>query len=225
MATKSARRFVVQDRDREIFRFVGEHETATFTQVRQKFWAGSVTDKTAHDRLDKLRREGYVMRHDYTISATGRTTTRYSLTRKAVRELEPATTAHLYTGTLIAREVEQAIKGVEARLELERRGYRVEGWISERELQRAQHAAIAQARREGKPATAEPISDGQAIIADPTTGEVTSVDVEIDGQYWGRMLREKMHGFTGRPLFWVCSPARAERVSRAASPNVKVITV
>ena len=60
MATKSARRFVVQDRDREIFRFVGEHETATFTQVRQKFWAGSVTDKTAHDRLDKLRKEGYL---------------------------------------------------------------------------------------------------------------------------------------------------------------------
>ena len=41
MRAKAARRFVIQDRDREIFRFLGEHETATFAQVRQKFWAAS----------------------------------------------------------------------------------------------------------------------------------------------------------------------------------------
>ena len=225
MATKGVRRFVIQERDRDIFRFVGEHETATFGQVRRKFWAGSVTDKTAHDRLDKLRKEGYIVRHDYTASANGRTTSRYSLSRKALGECDPAIQDRLYTGKLIAREVEGAIKGVEARLELERRGYAVQGWISERQLQRAQHAAIAQARREGRPATAAPISDGQAIIADKTTGEISTIDVEIDGQYYGAMLRQKVAGFTGRSLFWACKPTRADVVQRAASPNIKVITI
>ena len=122
-----------------------------------------------------------------------------------MRELEPGTTERLYTGTLIPREVEGAIKGVDARLELERRGYRVQGWISERELQRAQHATIAAARREGRPATAAAISDGQAIIADGKTGEISPIDVEIDGQYYGKMLRQKVQGFGGRPVFWVCN--------------------
>ena len=219
MRAKATRRFVIQDRDREIFRFLGEHETATFAQVRQKFWAASVTDKTAHDRLDKLRKEGYIVRHTYTTTTNGRTTTRYSITRKALRELEPATTERLYTGKLIDREVEQAIKGVEARLELERRGYQVTGWISERQLQRAQHVAIAHARRAGRPATAAAISDGQAIIADSKTGEIATIDVEIDGQYYGKMLCQKVQGFAGRPVFWACPPRRAALVRRAASPE------
>ena len=220
----SAARVIIQDRDRQIFRFVGEHETATFEQIKAKFWPSSANDETAKQRLDKLRRAGYIARHDYQPDVL-HATSRYTITKKVLRETASENASRMYTGKLIEREITQAIKSVEARLELERRGYTVEGWISERQLQREQQAQIAQARKNGHHhPTAPAISDGQAVILNPD-GKVVCADVEIDGQYWGRMLTKKINGFAGRHVFWACTPERAERVQQAAGDNIKVVTV
>ena len=225
MARKNGIDVVLHERDREIFRFVGEHETATFDQIRQKFWPGSTSPKTARDRLTLVYMEGFIMRYPYIFSPTGRSIRRYSITRRAATLLEGVTTARLYVGKLIDREVEAALKGVAARLELERRGYDVVGWISERELGRAQHRAIEAARMNGRLAMADAVSDGQALIRDGETGAIRAIDVEIDGQYWGRMLDEKVAAFADRPVFWVCPASRVVRVTAAATPNITVINL
>jgi hypothetical protein len=60
-------------------------------------------------------------------------------------------------------------------------------------------------------------------------GAITTLDVEIDGQYYGRMLRQKVaqYGQSGRPTLWVCTANRAATVQRATLmyPNIRVLVV
>lgn len=213
-------KLVITKRDRELFRFLGEHETATFDQIRQKFWPNSVTKQTAQDRLDKLRRDGLIQKFDYLPNdSSQKKLVRYQIKRAALQYLDAETASRLYTKPLQDHEVPQVIATVQARLELERQGYDVQGWISERELRREQHQDIANSQ------SYDTIADGQVIVIDPSTGEVTRVDVEIDGQYYGKMLKKKLDCFSGREVIWATTPNRISYISKKVNQNIKVIAI
>lgn len=71
------------------------------------------------------------------------------------------------------------------------------------------------------------IADARAVIQN-RDGAVQEIDIEIDGQYYGKMLEEKAAslGRSSRPVLWACSsPGRVASVTRAVQgyPNITVM--
>ena len=56
-------------------------------------------------------------------------------------------------------------------------------------------------------------------------GTRTALDVEIDGAYYGALLRGKVRRLAerGRPLVWVCEAGRAARLRAAGVGRVLVV--
>ena len=211
--------FKMENADRERIEFIGQHETATLKNVADKFYKGDI--EAARHRMDKLARVGLVAKHEERADPQHQHETRYQLKKAALRELDPERAERCYVGPISERGVQEALKGIRARLKLEAQGVIIKEWVSGRNLTRDQTTDF---RRNG---WSKRISDGQAIIVDPATGKTTAKDIEVDGQYHGKMLDSKMRGFEGREVIWACEPNRVARVSRAAAdyPNVTVMSI
>jgi hypothetical protein len=101
-------------------------------------------------------------------------------------------------------------------------------WRSARVL-RAEHAREqARAKWEGRSLPRQEVPDAQIILRMPGGGLVT-VDIEIDGQYYGMMLRDKAaaYGRSRRPVLWVCTAPREPLVRTAIQPysNIDLLVV
>jgi hypothetical protein len=217
-------RIILQERDWQLFIFLGQHETATFAQLKERFWPESWSSDTARDRLHKLRQAGFITCLDYR-STPQSAISRYQITKLALKELPAEESSNLFTEEMLDREVEQAIKGVQTRLALEKLGYRVVGWISERQLAGQQQQGISRARSREESLSANSIADGVALIKNPGNGEVVKIEVEIMGQYGNRMIREKVAAFKGRPVFWAATSSQAGRVKQFLAPGMQLLEI
>jgi DNA-binding PadR family transcriptional regulator len=210
-------------------RWIGHAGIAAETQIHRGFWAGRHI-VTAQDRLAQLVKAGYLERT--TCDARGQEEVVYALTRLGRRQFAAAEREQLQVGlpTLKARKQQLLAQEAYLRLEAEARaaGATLHEWRSERELRaafcRAQQAAI----RRQHPLPTWEIADGQVVIVE-ADGLIREMEVEIDGQYYGQMLRNKAarFGAGGRPTLWVCTASRVHAVSEAIKPygNIHILAV
>lgn len=70
------------------------------------------------------------------------------------------------------------------------------------------------------------IADARAIVQ-TADGAIQEIDIEIDGQYYGKMLQAKAASLccSSRPVVWACSTSRVAIVTRAVQdyPNITVM--
>jgi hypothetical protein len=210
-------------------RWVGRAGIAAETQIHRGFWAGR-NIQTTRDRLAQLVRAGYL--EQTTCDARGKEEVVYTLTHRGRRQFTAAEREQLQVGLPPLKARQQQLLAQEAYLHLAAEARRAGGmlreWRPERELRaefrRAQQAAV----HRHQPAPTWEIADGQAVIVD-ADGFVREIDIEIDGQYYGQMLRSKAarFGAGGRPILWACTANRVQTVSEAIEPygNIHILAL
>lgn len=217
-------------RDRELLRWIGQAGIAGEGQIHRRYWAGKRLG-TAQDRLLQLRKAGLVEQQRCDVARPGETV--YTLTRKGRLLFERAERPRLHVGLPAPQEIKQQLVAQDAYIriaaEVQAAGGTWGDWRGERELRREFRLAQQAATATGHPAPTWEIADAQAVWTD-AAGTACVTDIEIDGQYYGKMLARKLarFGTSGRPTVWICdNPRRAANVTRAAAawPTIRVITV
>jgi hypothetical protein len=217
-------------RDLAILEWIGRSGIAGEQQIMRRFWPDSRAE-TARDRLRQLVKAGLLTAHVCDVRRPGEDV--YSLTGQGRRHFDPCERSRLQVGLPTVGEIRQQMIAQDAYLYLEEQarahGEHLADWRAERELRADFRRTQAAAAREGQVIPDWEIADAQAVIAG-ADGARQTLDVEIDGQYYGRMLRQKVErcGAGGRPTLWVCaSQRRAAAVQRIAAPygNIRVVVV
>lgn len=228
-----ARRYAAKQltkRDLRLLSWIGQAGIAALDQLQRHFWAGRHV-QTAQDRLAQLVKMGYLHRTLCDIRrAEGEWI--YSLTHQGRQQFAPQERAQLRVGQPGPGELAQQLLAQEVYLHLAEearaQGGELVAWRAERDLRGAFHRLARQAERQHGAPPAWEIPDAQAVIV-TADGSTQEVDIEIDGQYYGKMLRQKAvrFGTGGRPTLWVCVPAREPVVRRATQPyaNIRVLVV
>jgi hypothetical protein len=216
-------------RDLAILRWVGRGGMAAESQIAGRFWPGCRT-ATARDRLRQLVKADYLARHICDARRPGEVV--YTLTPRGRRFFPPDEQRTLQIGLPAAGARRQQLVAQDAYQYLEQEAHAQGGhlvaWQGEAALRsafnRTGHADPHQTL-----AGPTEIPDAQVQIAS-ANGHPRTYDIEIDGQYHGQMLRQKLDGFGtgGRPTLWICtSPLRAAHIRQAAAryPNIRVIAL
>jgi hypothetical protein len=218
MQTKSV--LCLTERDLLILRWVGASGIASLPQLARRYWPAA-TRQTAQARLTQLREAGYLI--SQWRMHRGQSMQTYALTHYGVLQLPSVVQERVQAGWPGRLLVTQQLLANDAQIAIETalsaRGARLVDWRSARELQRDYAREAAKARREGRSLPSREIPDAQMLVQEPE-GRRVVVDIEIDGQYHGAMLASKArrYGTARRPLLWVCTQTRAERVARAIKP-------
>jgi hypothetical protein len=228
MARRRAARHLTP-RDRQILGWVGQAGLASLDQLARFGWAGRCL-RTAQDRLTQLVKAGYLQVTTCDARQPGERV--YTLTRQGRLQFPAAERERLQVGLPPPQERQQQLLAQDAYLRLATEAAAAGGaliyWRTERELRGAFRRAQQQAARAGQPPPTGEIPDGQAVFT-TATGQIEEIDVEIDGQYYGRMLHTKAARFGqgGRPTLWVCTAARARAVTRATQdyPNIQLVVL
>lgn len=216
-------------RDLTVLHWIGQAGIAALDQVARFGWAGRRV-YSVQDRLNQLVKAGYLQSTTCDARQPGEQV--YALTQAGWRLFTPQEREQLRIGLPAVKERKQQLLAQEAylRLAAEARaaGGMLVAWRSERDLRgEVRRGQQATAHAPDSP-VADEIADGQAVIA-TADGTTQEVDVEIDGQYYGRMLRQKAAAFGqgGRPTIWVCTANRARAVQQATRPyaNIRVLVV
>ena len=209
---------------------------------------------TSRKRLAKLERAGYITSQRVDNRKRGELT--FVLTAKGAGEFTRQERYRFIVGLPADHELKQQLLAADARLLLEEhyasQGFKLLDWKHERELRREQkRKATSKSRLEfsnsivvssgtTKPGSWQPlgrksqvqleIADAEAIFLNPLTGEVKTLPIEIDGDYFGKMLRSKLNNFSqmGKPLVWVSEGlGRATRIKaeleQIGSTNIEVL--
>jgi len=225
---------VLTDRDREILKFIGQGGLASLGQLHLKFWLPA-KERTAQARLGELIRAGYIASQQVHVREAGEQV--FTLTRKGAAEFNDLERRSFIIGLPAHHELKQQLVGQDLRLAIEKelaeRGLKLTDWQNERQLrsnQRRQEEHTRKAKGWVKAINSEDIPDARAIIqsAEGVSGEL---DIEIDGQYFGKMLSEKIKSLakSGRPMLWATSATRVGRIQtelgRIGATNIQVVAV
>jgi DNA-binding PadR family transcriptional regulator len=221
----------VTERDLQIMARIGEGGLASFDQIKRLYWANA-QDRTAHDRLTQLVKAGFLSCHRLDPKHGGHTV--YTLTNKGANNFEKARAQRLMIGLPAANEIKQQLLAQAGRIAIERQlatqgqGDRLVEWRSERELR----SEAAKARNRRRPfGNVADIADASMSV-ESADGTTTQTAIEIDGQYYGKMLTKKINSLakSGQPVVWVTSGAgRGARiqseVQQAGATNISVLVV
>jgi DNA-binding PadR family transcriptional regulator len=228
---------VVTERDQALMRFIGEGGVATLDQLHRRHWPNAQV-QTARDRLSQLEKAGWIKSQP--VSAGGRgNEIAFTITKKGAALFPKSEAERFYIGLPSQGELKQQLTGQDARIQLERqlaeRGERLLYWKNEREIrsefyreQAAYNKKYGYAHNKqhwGKPSI-DDIADAQATIIDRDGNEHT-ISIEIDGQYYGKMLDKKIAAFAkyggggsgSTHNLWVTTSNRAGRVGAALSAH------
>ncbi len=205
--------------NQEMLRWIGQGGVASRDQLRRRFGAG-VQPRSAYRHLHRLVRGGYLLTQPW--HRARQQTVIYALTRQSAAAIGAEVPA-IYIGWPSRREIDHLILGQALRLLLEaqllREGGALLGWRSERLLR---HQLLAAG-------TGADIPDAEVDLCRSPGATVETVDVEIDGQYYGQMLAHKAarYGAQPGPVLWACRPARASLVGAAIRPysNITLIVL
>jgi predicted ArsR family transcriptional regulator len=224
---------VLTDRDRALMQFIGEGGIASLDQIARRHWTTGAAN--AENRLAQLQRAGYLQAHTNDTRKPGQPERLYALTKKGAGVFDQVQRKRLWVGKPNTSELRQQLmlQDVRIRLEAQARaqGERLSEWRSERELRGEHNRLVNRALTEGRKVPEDQeIADARAVFVNETTGEVRELDIEADGQYFGKMLRSKAQRFgqSARPVLWSCEGARrSANVSRACSryQNVRVMNL
>lgn len=198
-------------------RLLGTDGVSSFKVLHERFWSGA-KERTCRERLAQLEKAGLIESH-YIDTREQKNLLVFTLTRKGARDnFNPVERHFMITKLPGFTEIHQQLMAQQARFRLveqmEAQGLKLARWLNERELH-------SQARLKQKPGSKAwgrigGIADAQATILNPATGEIESRNIEVDGAYYGKMLREKLAGIAraGISTTWVTTPGRAARINR-----------
>lgn len=215
---------IATDRDLEIMRLLGTDGVAGLTTIHNRFWPDA-QPQTARDRLLQLEKAGWLEQHYIDPPSTGRGKLKsnvrdclvYNLTdRGAKAHFGPVERKSMITKLPAPNEIYQQLMAQQARFRLENRlkedGLALTGWHNERQLR-------SQTRLQQRPGVRAwknraGVADAQASIFNPATGETVGQLVEVDGQYYGQMLKQKIAAIAraGKSTLWITTPDRANRI-------------
>jgi len=224
---------VLTDRDRALMQFIGEGGVASVEQIARRHWTTGPAN--AENRLEQLRRAGYLQGQTVDTRTPDQPERLYTLTKKGASSFDPTARRRLWVGMPSSRELRQQLmlQDVRIRLETQARsqGERLAEWHSERELRSEHNRLVNSALTAGRAVPDDlEIADARAVFVNEATGEVHELDIEADGQYFGKMLRSKVQRFgqRARPVLWSCEGAkRSANVHRVCSryQNIQVINL
>lgn len=216
MSKKSVQAKIVTARDLEIMRLVGTDGVARLKVIHERFWPGA-SERTCRERLTQLEKAGWLESH-FVDTRHFQNELVFSLTARGAKiHFNQAERKFLIMKLPAYNEISQQFMVQEARFRLQKRlqedGLKLAGWLNERQLR-------SQARLQRAPGTRAwgslgGIADAQAVIVNPATGEVSRQNIEADGDYFGKKLREKIEaiGRAGISTLWVTTPTRVKHIS------------
>lgn len=220
MSRKLKQAKVVTPRDLEIMRLLGTDGVSSFKVIHERFWPGA-KERTCRERLTQLEKAGFIESH-YVDTRGAKNELVFSLTRKGARDnFSPVERRFMITKLPAYNEIHQQLMAQQARFrlhqQLKKHGLELSGWLNERQLH-------SQARLKQRPGTRAwgrigGIADAQAEIMNPATGEIENRNIEVDGAYYGKVLRQKIAGIARAGIYttWVTTPNRANRIHREIS--------
>lgn len=222
------------ERDHQVLRWVGQGGVAGLGQLHRRFWP-QAKERTAQERLNQLVAAGYMERQYTNTRRPGETV--YGLCRKGAAMFSKLEQTRLTVGLPNRQEMKQQLLAQATRLILEQkqaeRGGKLVEWLNEHRLRSLQRREqIASGESISAPLEFEDIADAQAILTDEH-GETSCLDIEIDGQYYGQMLKNKIASLasSGRPILWVTNggSGRARRIeleiAGAKASNIEVLVI
>jgi hypothetical protein len=227
----------ITERDKQIFRLIGQGQVASFDLLWWRFWRDTATGEiakkaTSRYRLEQLVTSGYL---EATYSNARRAKELiYCLTRSGARLLTPLEQSRLVLGFPGRSEMRQQLDAQDARYQLEgelvARGERLLDWKGERELRsQARREQMRQEAESGSNRSIEELPglpdlpDARILIEGSAAESYTrySLDIEIDGEYYGQMLKSKVAALyqgsqqSGREVVWVTATSgRAARLNQ-----------
>lgn len=219
-----------------LLQYTGENGLATFYQLLALFWPASKSERTARARLSLLEQAG-LLTHHY-IGARWPAELVFCLTGRAAELFEPAQRELMIIGLPSHHEQKQILMAQDTRLYLERylptQHLRLIQWTNERVVR---GRALANRLEGGSgwlrqdesaegPSHMAEVPDGEIILGrvnsrgELITGSQFRVYLEMDGQYWGKQLDQKLASLARLPdqTIYVVPEPRAERLRRALEP-------
>ena len=213
-------------RDAEILRWVGSCGVASLDQLARQFWSGR-QNGTAQDRLDLLVHADYLQaqwsQHRGAVERV------YALAASGCAQLPCVAQERVRIGFPPSGMMRQQLLASEARLQIttavEAAGGQTLDWKPEWELRAEYNRAVALADRRGTARPHHELADAQVVYRSGA-GQERTIDIEIDGYYYGAMLQQKAacYGRSKRTIYWICEANRMTRVRAAcaAYPNIQV---
>lgn len=195
-------RFRLTERDLKVLEWIGCCGGDELRHISARYWP-LCKPHTADVRLMKLVTEGYL-----SVTRDRRDVTRtFFLTEKAAKSLPGVSRLHLQIGVgpdvtrAQSRMLPMAISTIEANARAQ--GGELIYWRTEREVR----AALLRRKVDNEELS---MADGQAVIRG-ADGRFHELNVEIDGEYYGKMLTEKLEKLTEhrQATLWCCTRARA----------------
>ena len=210
---------IATDRDLAVLRDIGQNGIATFAYIKAYYWPDQL-GWTCRERLTQMERAGWITKEYISLRKPGELT--FSLTQLGAEHFTRPESQRFMIGPLARHEIRQQLDALEARVALTKQydalGFRLLDWKNERELRSRQTSTAG-----------TEIADCLASFVNDSTGQVVELDIEIDGQYFGKMLEKKIAvlAATGRPSVWATSAGRAGRIRQAvaAFPNISVLVL
>lgn len=197
-------------------RLLGTDGVSNLKTIQERFWPEAKV-RTCRERLSQLEKAGWLESH-FVDTRGKKNELVFTLTAKGAKQhFSQVERKFMITKLPAYNEVHQQLMAQQARFFLEDRlkrvGLELAGWLNERQLH-------SQARRQQRPGTRAwgplgGIADAQAVIVDPATGETSTLNIEVDGAYYGKILRNKIATITsaGKSTLWVTTPDREKRIT------------
>lgn len=254
MPKRVARAKKATERDFELMKWIGTNGVASFKQLLTVFWP-EAKERTCQERLLQLEKAGWIERH-YVDTSRKRGEQVYSLTKRGAQEhFESAERRLLMIGLPARSELKQQLTAQDTRIVLEQKlalqGRQLISWVNERQL-RSEAALLKRTPGSKAWGGLADVPDGRIFVCNSaaiargnednrnstgkadTTSEnnaVQQIEIEIDGQYYGQMLKGKIATLvkSNRPTLWVTTLDRAVRIEneikQAGASNIQILVV
>lgn len=231
-------------RDFSVMRLIGTDGLASFKTLHAKFWPLAKA-RYCRDRLRKLEKAGWLESHYVVDTHKESSILVFTLTPSGAKaHFNQVERQAMMIGLPAYAEIHQQLMAQQARFILEERLKRKEGekggeeeggglhlieWNNERQLRSEARLRLRPGSRSWGRLSG--VADARARIINPKTGEVFEQLIEVDGHYFGKMLRQKIARIAadGKKTLWVTTSDRRvkilKEVSQAAAENIELLIV
>jgi hypothetical protein len=214
----------------EILEFIGTDGIASLDNLHQKFWSGESLE-TCRKYLSQLEKIGWIKSYFIHVCKPGQLA--FTLTAKGAKDnFSQAVRKNLMVGLPANLEIKQQLLAQQARLELEKQlaveGKRIIEWQNERQLRRETGRNIKSGNSSLN--TLNEIADARMTVQ-TQKGRVYRQEIEIDGEYYGQMLKNKIETYRrkGSPMLWVTTSNRANKIkseiTKAGATNISLLVL
>lgn len=223
MPTNPPKAKVATERDMELMRRIGQSGLDSFENIKANFWADA-KERTARERLLQLEKAGWIEAKYVDARKPGELI--FTLTTRGEKLFTRPERDRFMTAR--PQEYNQQLLAQDSRTRLERQlaeqGARLLDWKNEHELKSAASKNYRRSAASG--ASSEQgaeVADAQAIILNGD-GQTITLDIEIDGAYFGKQLAKKVSSLSssGQPALWVTTPGRTRTITQALQPHPQI---